>query len=283
MNLCYFCTDLHGHIDRYEKLIENVKKNKPDMVFLGGDLLPHGFAIKEGIEDFFDDFLQPTFIQLKEEMGNDYPEIYLILGNDDARITEGDFLKAENLGLWHYSHRKVLISGKIIIIGYAYIPPTPFMLKDWERYDVSRYVDPGCIHPLEGNFSVPPPEGDIEYQTIQQDLTELTAGQNPKKTIMLFHSPPYQTNLDRAALDGKIIDHVPLDVHVGSIAIKRLIDKQQPMITLHGHIHESSRLTGIWHEYLGNTLAVNGSWDGPELALISFDPEDPASINRKLI
>ena len=100
---------------------------------------------------------------------------------------------------------------------------------------------------------------------------------------MLFHSPPYQTLLDRAALDGKMIDHVPLDLHVGSIAIKRFIEERQPLITLHGHIHESSRLTGHWHEFIGSTLSVNGAWDGPELSLVSFDPLEPKTISRRIV
>jgi len=56
---------------------------------------------------------------------------------------------------------------------------------------------------LEGKFSIPPPEGDIEYQTIQKDLLHITEGVNISRTIMLFHSPPYQTKIDRAGLDGR--------------------------------------------------------------------------------
>lgn len=283
MPTCFFCTDLHGHISRYDKLIEHIKKDRPAIVFLGGDLLPHGFVIKPDFDDFFDDFLLPAFSKLKEDMGSDYPEIYLILGNDDPRINEEDFINADQAGLWHYAHDNKFTNGAYTIIGYAYVPPTPFLLKDWERYDVSRYVDPGCIHPLEGKFSIPPPEGDIEYQTIQGDLKRLTEGVHISRTIMLFHSPPYQTKLDRADLDGKIIEHVPLDVHVGSIAIKRFIEESKPMITLHGHIHEASRLTGQWNEFIGDTLAVNAAWDGPELSLVSFDPDKPGSIIRQLV
>jgi len=283
MSLCFFCTDLHGHTDRYNKLADRIREQKPELVLLGGDLLPHGFAIKESIDDFFHDFLLPLFLTLKKEMGGTYPEICIILGNDDARINENDFLDAERTGVWHYIHQKHFPFRNYIIMGYAYVPPTPFRLKDWERYDVSRYVDPGCIHPLDGEFSVAPPEKDIEYQTIEKDLARLTARADPKKMIMLFHSPPYQTRLDRAALDEMKIDHVPLDVHVGSIAIKRFIEEKQPFITLHGHIHESSRITGEWHEFIGDTLAVNGSWDGKELSLISFDPDKPGKIIRELL
>ncbi len=282
MPLYFFSSDLHGHADRYQKLYKEILKKKPQAVLLGGDLLPHGFGIKSDFDNFFHDFILPLFLKLKKEMGTEYPAVFLILGNDDPRINEEDFIKAESDGVWIYVHEKKHQFKGFTIYGYAYVPPTPFRLKDWERYDVSRYVDPGCIHPTEGVFTVKP-EGDIEYQTIQSDLENLTAGEDLSKAIMLFHSPPYNTALDRAALDGKKIDHVPLDVHVGSIAIKRIIEELNPMITLHGHIHESSRITGQWHEYIGNTLSVNAAWEGPELSLVSFDPEHPETIKRILV
>jgi hypothetical protein len=206
----------------------------------------------------------------------------LILGNDDARITEKDFIEAEQLGVWKYLHQRKIDHGGFSFYGYSYIPPSPFRLKDWERYDVSRYADPGCIHPTEGFFTVEPKE-DIEYSTIKEDLKNLIEEQNLKNTVLLFHSPPYQTGLDRAALDGKFIDHVPLDVHVGSIAIKRFIEERKPLISLHGHIHESSRLTGIWREKIGETLSMSAAWDGPELALVSFHTEDPSTAERRII
>lgn len=282
MPICFFASDLHGKPSRYEKLIAQIKKDKPAVVLLGGDLLPHGFGIKTGYDDFFRDFLLPGFLSLKESMGKEYPLVLLILGNDDPRINEEDFIKAQESGVWIYLHEKKHEFNGFTFYGYAYIPPTPFRLKDWERYDVSRYADPGCIHPTEGSFSVEPEE-DIEYQTIQADLEKLTSRDDLSKVIMLFHSPPYDTHLDRAGLDGMVIDHVPLDVHVGSIAIKRFIEDRKPLISLHGHIHESTRITGHWYEYIGETLSVNAAWDGPELSLVIFDPGKPGKIDRKII
>ena len=40
--------------------------------------------------------------------------------------------------------------------------------------------------------------------------------------------------------------------HVGSQAVRDAIDKYQPMLTLHGHIHEGKGITRI-----GKTLAIN--------------------------
>jgi Icc-related predicted phosphoesterase len=80
-----------------------------------------------------------------------------------------------------------------------------------------------------------------------------------------------------------MIDNTTLDVHVGSIAIRRFIEKRQPLITLHGHIHESARLTGSWRERLGRTWAFSAAHDGAELALVRFDPADPERATRVLI
>jgi Icc-related predicted phosphoesterase len=169
-----------------------------------------------------------------------------------------------------------------MIMGYAYIPPSPFQLKDWERYDVSKYVDPGCIPPTEG-FRTWGDARDAEHSTIRKHLEKMTGDADPEKLVFLFHSPPYSTYLDRAALDGIMVDHVPLDVHVGSIAIKEFIEQKQPAVTLHGHIHESSRLTGHWSQQIGRTIAFNAAWDGPELAVVKFELERPADAARVLL
>jgi len=282
MTECFFVSDLHGKIDRYQKLFLLIETEKPGAVFFGGDLLPHAMKKTAGYNDFALDYLFPEFEKLKQKMTNDYPEIFLILGNDDARSEEEKFVEAASSGLFQYINQKKVILKGFTVFGYCYVSPTPFRLKDWEKYDVSRYVDPGCSHPTEG-FRTTEPNYDPHFSTIKDDLVELTLNENLEKAIFLFHSPPYQTNLDRAALDGKYIDHVPLDVHVGSIAIKRFIEEKQPLVTLHGHIHESARLIGKWMENIGKTLAVSASHDGKELSVIKFNPDDLQSISRLII
>lgn len=284
---CFFVTDLHGNHDRYEKLFNLIKSEKPDAVFMGGDLLPH---IRGSINSLnfkpFDDFIEDFFISgfkvLKKELKRHYPEIFIILGNDDPKYEEFRFIKGEKKKLWHYMHNKRYKWKNYEIFGYANIPPSPFLLKDWERYDVSRYVDPGCIHPTEGIRTIDENK-DIEYETIQKDIEALTAGFNPSKSIMLFHTPPYQTNLDRAALDGKTYDHVPLDVNVGSIALRRFIEAKQPLLTLHGHIHESSEITGSWKDKIGNTTLFSAAYSQPELSVVKFNPENLDKAERTLV
>lgn len=280
---CFFVTDLHGKIERYEKLLGKIREELPDILFIGGDILPNfNSYLKTEYDDFIDDYLIPKFKELRNVLKTRYPKVLIILGNDDPKIEENKIIHGQQLNLWEYLHNKKIVFKDYTFYGYANIPPTPFLLKDWERYDVSRYVDPGCVHPIEGKRSINENE-DIEYATIFKDLNVLAGKDNLEKAIFLFHSPPYQSNLDRAGLDNMVIDHVPVDVHVGSIAIQRFIKEKQPLLTLHGHIHESSRITGDWKDKIDKTFMFSAAYELPELAIVIFDLNHLEEASRILL
>jgi len=278
---CMFVSDLHGEKRRYNTLFKIVEKEKPNSVFLGGDLLPGGFGINIDIDKFLQDIFLSKVLMLKQS--GIETRFFTIFGNDDPRIYERLLLDAEKDNIIEYVHNHTVQFGDFFVTGYSYIPPTPFQLKDWEKYDVSRHVDVGAISPEEGVRTIDVSEDKIRYSTITEDLKELSKKAPVEKTIYLFHSPPYKTLLDRTALDGKKVDHAPVDVHTGSIAIKRFIQKKQPFLTLHGHIHESTRITGCWKERFGKTYSFNGSHDGSELALVRFNTDDLENATRVLI
>lgn len=216
-------------------------------------------------------------------MGSEYPDVFLILGNDDPRIEEDAFRENADKGLWHYAHDSEIPFRGFRIFGYSYVPPTPFHLKDWERYDVSRYTPPGSVSPEEGKRTVAVSSHEARFSTIKEDLEKLAGEGSLDAAVFLFHTPPHETALDRADLDGQHVDYVPLDVHVGSIAVRRFIEHRQPLVTLHGHIHESPRLTGSWKDRLGRTHLFSAAHDGPELALVRIDLECPEQATRSLI
>lgn len=284
---CYFVSDLHGSLDRYNKLFLKIEQKVPAAVFMGGDLLPSGLLMltssKDVPKDFINDIIIKGFETLKEKLKEKYPRVFIILGNDDSKLDEEVFIDGETKGLWEYVHNKKVKFGDYFVYGYSYIPPTPFLMKDWEKYDVSRYVDPGCVPPEEGFHIEKLRKNEILYSTIKKDIDALIDLSDISKSILLFHTPPYKTNLDRAALDGKTYEYVPLDVHVGSIAVQRFINDNQPLITLHGHVHESARITGSWQEKMGTTYAFSAAHDGKELALVVFDPESPENTIRELL
>lgn len=285
--LVYFCSDLHGRQTRYSSLFRLIKSEHPAAVFMAGDLLPSGMyaytSDSECAAEFLEDYIMNGFAELKASMGASYPQVFIILGNDDGLSDEEMMLKGEQKGLWQYIHGRKARFNNFEVYGYSFVPPTPFMLKDLERYDVSRYVDPGCLPVEEGVFSIPVDKKMIPFKTMREDLDQLTRQADFERTILLFHSPPYDTFLDRAALDGLKYEHVPLDLHIGSIAIKRLIEEKQPLLSLHGHVHESASITGCWMQKIGKTIAMNAAHNGDELSLIRFDMDALDQASRELI
>lgn len=283
----FFAADLHGSEARYRTLLSLILEEQPGAVFLGGDLLPSHLAHLDGSSlppaEFVERRLIPGFREVRGALGDRYPRVFLILGNDDPRSAEEAVRSGEELGLWRYLHgRRGEVAGHPVY-GYSCIPPSPFRLKDWERYDVSRFVDPGCIPPTDGWRTVPVDEREILHGTIRGDLEALTGEDDLSRAILLFHAPPHRTVLDRAALDGVQVDHAPLDVHIGSVAVREFIERRQPLVTLHGHVHEAARITGRWRERLGRTEMFGAAHEGPELALVRFSPERLAGADRRLL
>jgi uncharacterized protein len=78
---------------------------------------------------------------------------------------------------------------------------------------------------------------------------------DPTRAIFNLHCPPYRSGLDEApAIDAdlKLMHGGRALRPVGSTAVRQAIDKHQPMLSLHGHIHESKGAVK-----LGKTLAIN--------------------------
>jgi Icc-related predicted phosphoesterase len=275
---CLFVSDLHGDEGRYESLFRSIRSEEPDAVFLGGDLLSHHAASAEFVEETF----LAEVRRLRARSRRPF-RCFVILGNDDPRAFEEIFLEADQRGWIDYVHDRTVPFGPLFVTGYSFVPPTPFLRKDWEKYDVSRHVDPGSVSPEDGHRTVPVPRRRIRYETIAADLERLASSAPAERTIFLLHAPPYDSVLDRAALDGRMVDHVPLDIHVGSIAVARLIQDHRPLLTLHGHVHESPRLTGEWRQRFGPTWAFSGCHDGEGLALVRFDTGRLSEAERTIV
>ncbi len=75
--------------------------------------------------------------------------------------------------------------------------------------------------------------------------------------IYNLHVPPHGTELDRAPAVSSDFNYVKDGlgvkmIHAGSTAVRASIEKHQPMLGLHGHIHESKGIVK-----LGKTLCMN--------------------------
>lgn len=279
---CIFVSDLHGNPKRFRKLFEIIEHEKPDAVFMGGDLLPNSLSAESTIQEFLEKELFKKIKNIQKKFDKTI-RFFIIMGNDDPRVFEQLFINADTNQLIDYVHFKTVEFNGFFITGYSYVPPTPFLLKDWERYDVSHFVDVGGIALEEGIRTFQVENDEIIFSTIFSDLEKLVKNAPPNKTVYLFHSPPYQSNLDRAALDNKTVDSVPLDVHIGSIAIQRFIQNHQPLLTLHGHVHETVHLTGEWKQKYTKTHSFTGVSYDSEFAVIFFDLNNLEKASRMVI
>jgi len=61
------------------------------------------------------------------------------------------------------------------------------------------------------------------------------------------------------------------------------IQSQQPLLTLHGHVHESAEITGCWKEKIGRTYSFTAAHNGPELSVVRFDTDHLEDATRELI
>jgi len=220
-----FTTDVHGNTDFYEEVLKRAREKDIKAPIFGGDISP--LTSMDRQRTFLQYSLIPLFQKFRKQSKKD---AFIMMGNDDFAVNMGLLERAEKEGVLKLLHMKAHKIGKLFIAGYTCINETPFMIKDWERRE----------------------------EEIAGDLKELSRKSDPKKTVYVFHAPPFDTNLD--------IIHS--GAHVGSHAIREFIEKKQPLITLHGHIHESADMSGTPVDKIGKTPCIN-----PGRRAVIFDPE----------
>jgi len=100
---------------------------------------------------------------------------------------------------------------------------------------------------------------DLEENEIMAKIDELVSRiKNVETSIFSIHIPPYGSGLDTAPKLDENLKPVlgpggaPIMTACGSIAVKEAIEKYQPILGLHGHIHESRGACQI-----GKTICLN--------------------------
>lgn len=164
-------------------------------------------------------------------------KLFFMAGNDD--LASIDSTIAENKSVFNPDKARFEIEGGYEIVGLSNANMTP-----WK-----------CARDLE--------ENDLE-----KELTELGALiKNPETTIAVLHVPPFNSGLDTCPDLDKNLKIITQGGQVvmkaaGSPAVRTFIEKVQPMLSLHGHIHESPG-----HVRIGRTLAINAGSEYAEAIL----------------
>jgi Icc-related predicted phosphoesterase len=99
---------------------------------------------------------------------------------------------------------------------------------------------------------------DLPEDDLVARIGEMTAQvQNMPRAVFNFHVPPHASQLDNAPqLDERLRTKASADgvamTAVGSTAVRAAIERHQPLLGLHGHVHESKGSVKI-----GRTLCLN--------------------------
>lgn len=246
--------DLHGNLSHYRKLLFMAEEEKADCIVIGGDLLPGGWPL--GVlanvqRKFIIDCLEPLFEKFRSV--NLEKTIYLMMGNDDFAVNMDRMEEMECDGLVKLLHlRTHLLTNSLSIAGYGCVPPTCFLIKDWERLDGERASIPvrsyqACSSAPDGIVPVDVGEWFIAHNTIGEDLEILAKLSKPTSTVYVMHTPPFGTTLD-VLRNGR---------HAGSRLVRSFIERYAPPLTLHGHIHESHHMTMELTDRIGGTVCIN--------------------------
>jgi Icc-related predicted phosphoesterase len=278
----FFATDIHGSEVCWRKFLNAAAFYKVDLVVLGGDvtgkvMVPvtaySGYwTVSLGGEIYRMD-TQAELDEIKRQIRNkgSYPAIvtpdeltHLSAeeGAVDRRFSEE---MISSLDRWMDMADTKLGGGDI-----------PCILNGgnddiWEIDDVIEAspcvtFGEGKVVELEGGFQLvsmgwtnPTPwdtfreASEPELATRIEAVTSLVP--DMERAIFNFHAPPYGTGLDEApALDSTLrpTHGGAVMEPVGSTAVRDAILAHQPMLSVHGHIHESR---GI--KKMGRTLAIN--------------------------
>ena len=284
----FFATDLHGSSKCFRKFINAAPIYRADVLVLGGDLAgkaiqtivreaggrwrcrfigvdytledgPDLRALEQLIEDHgyypyraepgelealeADGGVESLFVRLMEErltawlaLADDRLRptgvpLFLMLGNDDPQSLR-PLLDAAPWGT-HAEGRVVMLDDQHEMISWGYSNITP-----WNSHREQT------------------------EEQLAETLRRLGADlANPERAVVNVHVPPFGTQLDDApVLDAdlrvvQVLGQVKF-APVGSTAVRDFLLETQPLLGLHGHIHESA---GI--RRLGRTIAINPGSD----------------------
>ncbi|MFL5627752.1 MAG: metallophosphoesterase [Ktedonobacteraceae bacterium] len=271
---CYMCSDLHAANRTYRKLLNAIKLNvyETQVVLIAGDLTGKAIVpiIAQGAGRYYAAFLDQEYhieteaerqkveqsisdvgyyphvatqaevdelraapekmnalfrqhmlqrvgewVELAEErIGKSGVQFYMMPGNDDdtgidAIIARSTFVinpvgKVINLDEYHE------------MISFDYANPTPWHTpREWSEEEY--------------------------YERIKASARQLKQVQ---RAVFMIHVPPYDSGLDTAPeLDKDMRPRVTmgdvLRIPVGSTGVRRAIQELQPLVSIHGHVHEA--------------------------------------------
>lgn len=276
-----YTTDLHGRQHYYNQIWKKALEHKVDMIINGADMLPKTNPVFKQQLSFIKNLEKHYFPKIEKAKIH-----YLCtFGNDDLRIYD-DFFD-DVCSRFEYIHNiagRCIEIDNIFFVGLGLCVDYPFGLKD------------RCLRDKEG-FEFPEQRGNPAFSvkkgngygwdemtkeewfahartlpTLEDELNALPRPKDMKKAVYVIHMPPAGLGLDVCSNGDR-----PESKSVFEFLQKK---EQQPLISLHGHIHENFKMTGIWKANIGKTIAVQPGQGGMHPVYVIMDTEDLGTMKR---
>jgi Icc-related predicted phosphoesterase len=281
-----FATDLHASTLVFDKLLLKAIKECVGAVLIGGDLSSKAIVLlRQQPDGSYLSYGANTDrrVQAGEDLELFEADIHA-MGRHPIRVSEDEFLQltqnpdlkkpladaADCYLLRHWlwlAERRLRPKGIRFLIISGNDDPWQFDDLVAESTFAENPEKKMCVleggHEVVGESTAPKnpywnSPRDLDESKIETRIRErISAIQSMSTAIFLFHSPPRDSALDAApALDKnlriKTSGGEACITGIGSIAVRKAIASRQPLLGLHGHVHESPS-----HDMIGRTLCLN--------------------------
>jgi Icc-related predicted phosphoesterase len=276
----FFATDLHASDVCFRKFLHAARFYEADVLILGGDIcgkyiVPYwrdagGWTVQsggDGPQTGLDDDQLAAAIKLVRDRAGYAHEISPdeLAELDEMRLQElFDQLSFESIARWvALAEERLAGSGVRCLISPGNDDP-PIIDSLLDSSDLvenpeGRYVELGdgwgmvtCGIANRTPWASPRELDDAALLDVLNDVADQAP--DPSRTVFNFHVPPHGTALDVAPLLDEDLKPVVKGgeiqtTHIGSAAVRRVIEERRPLLGLHGHVHES-RATARLHKSL---------------------------------
>ncbi len=282
----FFTTDVHGSTVVFKKFINSAKFYDAQVIILGGDMV--GKMIVPLVEQpgrryhanylgkIYDVAEGEELEKLEQTLENSglYPlrvtpeEVQSFQDNKDLVEQRFGVLAAERVSKWLDIAEERLRGTGI----RCYVQPgndDPWEIDAaFRQSDIIQNVDQTVV-PIDENHEMlsvgaanqtpwqcPRDKPETDLAAIIDSLAGRV--KNLEQAVFNLHVPPHGTNLDQAPeLDENLVPKLSLGggfkiTSVGSTAVRQAIERYQPLLGLHGHIHESRSAQKV-----GRTMCIN--------------------------
>lgn len=264
-------SDLHQDISKWDRLIDTCRSERPNVILIPGDLLPKWQPWPHAQEQWQKGEF-PRILEKLKEASNGAP-VLTYFGNDDHHSLVDSMDELERDGLLIHMDQRVIRSHGLVFAGMSRVRDYPFGYKYWTARDGDFLDHPvqyglralGALEAHRRRLGTEPSLGErMEALAIQISPEELP------NSVWLIHQPPCNFGLDVLS-DG---------TGCGSSDVLEFIREKQPLLTCHGHIHESPHSPGgHWATAIGDSISIQPGQVDTRLHYVTLNIDSAFNIH----